>query len=281
MTDVVDDGGPFTPATSPQTRKKLRSDEPDHVFAKHEFETPIRILFSQTPKAGTDFNVSANVKQVILTMLKADSTLSVLSLDKKLTYHPLHNDFPASEENFKTYFLVHPASTKPVKHQSVMVGCILCSSKMVKTIKFDKIEPSPVIDWLRSHKIFIEADALGHEVTRVVGHLLRIHPKITHQLYLQDTLEDDLQRVKITPQEVIALDGSAQAHYQQTMDSGDDITTFVPPFELFPTDLGSGPADNRVSTIAIGIKTKASHHNLLRELFSQLFTQPPSDLAHV
>jgi len=65
------------------------------------------------------------------------------------------------------------------------------------------------------------------------------------------------------------------------MDSGEDISTFVPPFELFLTDLGSGPADNRVSTIAIGIKTKASHHNLLRELFARLFTQPPSDLAHV
>jgi len=65
------------------------------------------------------------------------------------------------------------------------------------------------------------------------------------------------------------------------MDNGNDVTTFVPPFELFATKLGSSLADNRVSTIAIGIKARESHHNLLQELFSQLFTQPPSDLAHV
>ncbi len=40
------------------------------------------------------------------------------------------------------------------------------------------------------------------------------------------------------------------------MDSSNDVTTFVPPFELFPTELGSSPANNWVSTIAIGIKTK-------------------------
>jgi len=64
------------------------------------------------------------------------------------------------------------------------------------------------------------------------------------------------------------------------MDSGDEVTPFVPPFELFPTELGSGSANSRVSTSAIGIKTKAIHHNLLRELFSQLFSRPPMDLAH-
>ncbi len=65
------------------------------------------------------------------------------------------------------------------------------------------------------------------------------------------------------------------------MDSGDETLTFVLPFELFPCELGSGPADNQVTTTALGIKTKACHHNLLRELFSQLFTNPPSDIAHM
>jgi len=99
---------------------------------------------------------------------------------------------------------------------------------------FDKIDPSPVINWLCLNKIIIKADALGHEVTWVVGHLLHVHPKITHQIYLKDILEDDLHHVKISPEEIIALDSSAQDHYQLAMDSSDDTTTFIPPFELFP-----------------------------------------------
>jgi len=168
----------------------------------------------------------------------------------------LHDAFPTSKENFKAYFLVHPTSTKVAKQQTVTVSCILCSLKLVKNIKFDKIDPSPVIDWLHLNKIIIKVDAPGHEVTWVVGHLLHVHPKITHPIYLKDTLEDNLHHVKISPKEVIALNSSAQAHYQLAMDSSNDTTTFVPPFELFPTELGSSLTDNCVSTIIIGIKPK-------------------------
>jgi len=266
------------PVSLPKSNKKQRTEASNKVFANHKFKTSIRIEFKKLPKAGTNFNVSSHVKQVILEMMKADSTISVLSLDKKSTYCPSHDDFPASEEKFKAYFLVHPAATE---RRTVTVGCILRSSKTVGTIKFDNIEPTPVIEWLRSNKIFIEADTLGHHVTRIVGHLLRVHPKITHRATLKDILETELRKVKITPEEVIALDPSAQSHYQQAMDSGDDADTFVPPFELIVTSLGSGPADNRVSTDVMGIKTNASHQSLLRELFSRLFTNPPADLGHI
>jgi len=146
---------------------------------------------------------------------------------------------------------------------------------MVKDIKFAPIKLLPVVDWLKSQKLFIKADALGHEVTQVFGHLLRIHPKIIHHIYLKDTLEDNLHSVKISQEEVIALDPSAESLYQQAMDSRDEVIPFIPPFEPFPTELGSGSADNWVSTTTIGIKTKAAHDNLLRKLFSHLFNEPP------
>ena len=243
MTDATDDGGPFRPVLPSKTSKKPRTDEHDQVSAA--FETSIRILFRKIPKAGTEFNVSANVKNVILAMLKADPSLSVLSLDKQSAYHPSHDEFPVSEESFKAFFLVHPPPAKSARRRTVTVGCVLRSSMTVKAIKFAKIDP-PIIDWLTLQKIFIKADALGHDITHVVGHLLRIHPKITHQNFLKDTLKEDLCHVQISPEEVIALDRSTELHYQQAMDSGDDAITFVPPFELFPTELSSGPADNRV-----------------------------------
>jgi len=45
--------------------------------------------------------------------MKVDHTLSILSVDKKLAYHPLYDDFPFSKEQSKTYFFVHPSSALP------------------------------------------------------------------------------------------------------------------------------------------------------------------------
>jgi len=135
---------------------------------------------------------------------------------------------------------VRPTSTKAAKQQTVTVSCILCSLKPVQNIEFFKIDPSPVIDWLHLNKIVIKVDDLGHEVTWVAGHLLFVHPKITQWIYLKDTFEDNLCHVKISPEEIIALDSSAQDHYQLAMDSGNSTTTSTPPFELFLTKLGFG-----------------------------------------
>ncbi len=150
----------------------------------------------------------------------------------------------------------------------------LCSLqfKNNQDIKFAKIKPAPVIDWLNSNKIFIKADALGHKVTQVVGHLHCIHPKITHHIFLKDTLNDDLCHVKISCEEVTVLNETAQSHYKQVMDSDDKIIPFIPPFKIFPTKLGSGSAENWVSSAAIGIKMKVAHHNLMCELLSHMFT---------
>jgi len=136
--DVVNDGGPFQLVLTSKVSKKPCTDEPDQGCAKHKFETPIRILFKKMPKACSQFNVPSNIKQVLLAMMKVNPSLSVLSLDKKLTYHPSQNDFPVQEEAFKTYFLVHPSSTKPSLHRTVTIGCVLWSLKTIKDIKFAK-----------------------------------------------------------------------------------------------------------------------------------------------
>jgi len=167
MTDVADDDGPFTPVSTSKASKKHCTNKPAQVFAKHEFETPIRILFKKIPKAHTDFNVPANVKQVILAMIKADHTLSILSLDKKSAYHPSHDDFPASEDHFKNFFLIHPSSALPNRRRSVTVGCLLRSSKTVKDIKFAPIEPSPGVAGNSMIFRFLHNHPEGHFMYRV------------------------------------------------------------------------------------------------------------------
>jgi len=65
------------------------------------------------------------------------------------------------------------------------------------------------------------------------------------------------------------------------MDSGDHVATYVPAFELFTAVIGNTLQGKQVTTRVIGIKCNTVHYALLRELFSQLFTNPPSDIAHI
>jgi len=97
------------------------------------------------------------------------------------------------------------------------------------------------------HKIFLEDDTLGHEVTKVIGFLLRVHPHVVHRDALQATLTENLQALAIDPHKVIALDVTTTEHYQVAMDSGDHVATYVPAFELFTTVIGNTYQKNKSS----------------------------------
>jgi len=60
------------------------------------------------------------------------------------------------------------------------------------------------------------------------------------------------------------------------MDSGDISEMYVPPFEIVPTSISSG-----LNTQTISIKTHSSHNALLQELFTRLFNNVPTELAHM
>jgi len=86
--------------------------------------------------------------------------------------------------------------------------------------------------------------------------------------------------IKITKEEVIEMAPDAKLHYEQAMDSGDEVVTFIPPFEIFPTKLIHGPSTDRVSTDSIGIASASHHYKLLCKLTTRLFKNPPRSIAH-
>jgi len=115
----------------------------------------------------------------------------------------------------------------------------------------------------------------------VIGFLLQVHPRVVNHDTFKETLVTKLQALTIDPKQVISLDPMVTDHYQLVMDSGDHVDTYVPPFELFSTIITNTQDAKQVTTCMIGIKGNAQHYALLRELFTQLFTNPPSDIAHI
>ncbi len=158
---------------------------------KNQYEMSIRIIYKKTPSTVTQIHIAANVKHVIITMMKHNLALCVLSLDHKVAYHPNNNNFPQKEDKSKEILVYKPLTHPALCHQ-VTIGCIVHATKTVKDIKFNKTIDSAFIDWLCKHKIYIEINALRHEAIHIVGYLLKHHPNITHHDTLKETLSEQL-----------------------------------------------------------------------------------------
>ncbi len=279
MADLADDDASFILVEDSPRGKKQRTSEQEAPRIKHNYETPARVTFQTNSNPSTKIPLAAHVRMFVEAINRADEAISFLSLDKTKSYYPTNDKFPEDEKKFKEFFLIHPPTRK--NHQQVTVGCIIRSAKTIPEIKKTPDAQTPILTWLKENQVFIAADTIGHHVTRTIGNILHIHPRITHRDTLHTTLFDAMQSVTITADEVIAMTPDAAEHYRLAMDSGDDTQTFVPPFEVFPTRISIGLKNERRYTDTIGIACAVQHSKLLGELAARLFKSPPRYLSHM
>jgi len=64
------------------------------------------------------------------------------------------------------------------------------------------------------------------------------------------------------------------------MESGNEVA-FVPSFELFTMEVATGPSNQHVATLAIGLQCKSDNINLIQELSTCLVTTPTPDIAYL
>jgi len=73
--------------------------------------------------------------------------------------------------------------------------CIVCTSKTIMDIKFNKANKGSFVDWLTAYRSTLKL-MLGYKTTRVVSYLLKRHPNISHQDNVKDTLAEQLKCTK-------------------------------------------------------------------------------------
>jgi len=156
----------------------MEQEEPAETL--FQFETAVQIVYKKPAKHGTQVAIAANVKTFLTTMMKYDPVLSIPALDNLVIYHLNNDEFPSLEDQFKKFFHVHAQSTSPATQNQLTIGCTIHTAKMIKDIKFEKLEQGSFLDWLTLNKIFIKVDTLGYADTQIVGYLLKTHPNITH-----------------------------------------------------------------------------------------------------
>lgn len=268
MTDADDDSGPFIPVEPPKANKKTKLNHVEAACIEHVYEMDLRITFSLPAKPSTKFNVNVSTKNLFLAMLHHDATLAIQAADT--TLYLANDTFPTNEQEFTKFFNVHAPTSHPKRKNQVVIGCKVRSNRTIQDIKKATNDKNNMMTWLQNNYVYLESDSLGITKVRTVGYLFNVHPRIIQRSTFKTTLYDALEAIKITNNEVIALDPDAQRYYNEN-----DGDTFVPPFELYKTTIGHGSSSNkRVVTDTVAIKGNIEHANLLQELFIRAHQSP-------
>jgi len=138
--------------------------------------------------------------------------------------------------------------------------------------------------WLKAHHIYVEANTLGHKTIHTIGYLFFLHLQMMHHTSCKGILQEALFDVKLTFNEVLAINPDALEYYpyvndptqdaandtlEKAMDDykNNDSKLMHIPFELYLTEVGYGPATARVDTKVIGVKSNVEYGTILNELF--------------
>jgi len=122
---------------------------------------------------GVQVNVAVTTKAFIMTMMKADPSVSFLALNCTLTFK-LSNSFPAEELAFKKYVLIHQTHNNKLLTGQHMAGCFLKSFQLINKLKFNKTSTGMWMTWLNEHTTYIKADTLSFDVIKVIRFIFEL-----------------------------------------------------------------------------------------------------------
>jgi len=170
----------FKPVAKPRTSKKAKTTPSGEPRAKPELETELRVIFQLPKHPRKEFQPVQQMKKFVSELLKHDNTVVFCTLenDDDLLY-PQYDPFPMQEKEFMQYFLVHPIPKRSIYRHSATIGCRLLSTKSIKDVKASIINNVACLNWLKTNKIFLEADTLGRKIIHTIGYLFFVQLQVT------------------------------------------------------------------------------------------------------
>jgi len=166
----------------------------------HSYNYLMRILMTAPkPSTKTTYNATYNpipkTKTLMMTLVKIDHGLAVMSIDGKSTLIIKDDTFHKSKEQFKKFFTYdwEPNGTK------VRLRCNINGNQTLNHLKH-AIKPNCLIQWLCQEKVFLEADQLRIRKTKTIGYLTNIHPCIVNCTSTKDKIYDMLNTTIIKPE---------------------------------------------------------------------------------
>jgi len=286
-------GKGFRPVLKPKKKKKAKTTPSGAPRVKPEVETDLRITFQLPKNPRREFQPAQQVKQLVIEMLKYDNSIVFHPLADGEYLYPQYDQFPLREKEFEQYFVLHPIPKRSIYKNTATIGCRLSSTKTIKDIKAGKMDESTFLTWLKTNHVFLDADTLGRKTIRTLGYLFFIHPQMTHHTSCKGNIEEALAEVKLTKDELTAIDPNALDYYTHTAEYADSLNNnsleqamddynndndssklLSLPFELYRTEVGYGNGTARVTTKVLGIKSNVEYGKLLNELLLRMKLDP-------
>jgi len=204
----------FKPVVKPWALKKAKTTPSSEPRVKPAVKTELHAIFQLPKHPCKEFQPAQQMKKLASELLKHDASIIFHSLENNedLLY-PQYDPFPMKENEFKQYFFVHPIPKHSIYWHSVMIVCCLFSTKTIKEIKTSMTADTTFLNWLKTNKIFLEANTLGRKTIRTIRYLFFIHPQITHHVSLKGILHEVITDVKLTKDEIEAIDLKALEYY--------------------------------------------------------------------
>jgi len=206
--------------------------------------------------------------------------------DGELLY-PQYDPFPLKEKEFEVYFVIHPIPKCSIYKNSITIGCHLSSTKTMKELKAGKTDDATFLAWLKTNRIFMDADTLGRKTIHTLGYLFFLNPQMTHHTSCKGIIQETLTEIKLTKEELIAINPNALDYYAATVEfmagttdtsldkamdyyhNDDDGSKLLSiPFKLYCTEVAYGTGAACVDTKVIGIKSNIEYGKVLNEFLS-------------
>jgi len=279
-TAMVDSSNPtsrFRPVLhskkSKKTKESVNESVGEETAANHTFHYPMRILMNASTNGTkstykSTYNPIPKMKTLLTTMVELDPGLTVTALDGKSTLVIGKDTFPTTETAFKKFFSCEWDEDKTSTTNKVRLGCNINGNRTLNHLKHAQ-KPNKLITWLYREKVYLDADTLGISKTKTVGYLSRIHPRLVNRTHTKNKLLEVIEMTHVHHHEASKLDNSIMVESTDMTDNDDEPTVHCPPFEIFQTTIGLGPANARSEKDVIGIKCAVRKAALVCEFFLQ------------
>ena len=278
MAESSDPASRFRLALNKKKTKKSKGNETIvEAEPKLLVHYPMRILMTAdiTGTKSTQkstYNPIPKIKTLLLTMADLDPGLTVTAIDGKSTLHIGKDKFPITETVFKTFFSCDWETNGKTQKNQLRIGCQINGNRTLNNIKH-AVKLNQLLSWLYREQVYLEADGLGVGKTKTIGYLTHIHPRLINRNHRKTQLVEIMEMTHINFNDACKLDISLKPTSGEMTDISDDPTVNCPPFEIFHTSIGTGPANARSETDVIGIKCNVGKSALVREFFLQAAEQ--------
>jgi len=160
------------------------------------------------------------------------------------------------------------------------IRCILCSSKLVAEIKFSSIDDITFLELMNKHKVFIEANHLSMTLPKLSAYSYGSTLILSIGMYLKRCYTTSSRLFRLTLNKLLPLTPPLAIIINEWWIVLITLTLMFHHLNFLYCDRQHS-CGKSMPKPKLWCQCNMKHYTLLCKVFSQLFTCPPLEIAHI